>query len=87
MISLFKKTDGGVIYGKPTDRPPHYLREAVRKELNDFHSVLNGTPIAPDKEILFNGTAARTAVAIAEAALESKNKGVPVKVDKVVSYS
>lgn len=64
----------GLRHGKPTDRPPHYFRELFLKELRDFEAAIRLDPVSPYKEDMFDGTAALAGVAIADAAIESKEK-------------
>lgn len=77
LLALFKRTHGGSTYGKPTDRPPHYLTYAVAEELGYFNEVLGGRPVDELRKPLFDGSAARAAVAVAETALASRRTGVP----------
>ncbi|QOR70558.1 Gfo/Idh/MocA family oxidoreductase [Ruania alkalisoli] len=80
MQALFKDVDGGSTYGSPTDRPPLYLRRAVRDELACFIDVVTGFPIDDDKKMLFDGSAARASVQVAQAALQSLRDGAPAPV-------
>ncbi|PWL42404.1 MAG: gfo/Idh/MocA family oxidoreductase [Clostridiales bacterium] len=81
LSKLFKKTDGGIAYGKPTDKPPAYIAKAVSDELRDFHSVVCGAPVPERVKDLFDGSSARESVAIAAAALRSKESGQPARVE------
>lgn len=78
--ALFQRTHGGSTYGKPTDRPPAYLSKALADEFACFNAVLRGAEVTPLRKPLFDGSAARAAVAVAEAALESRRTGVTVDV-------
>lgn len=80
MLALFRATDGGSAYGSPTDRPPLYLQRAVQEELECFVDVLGGAPIQPDQRMLFDGSAARASVQVAEAALTSLRQGQRVTI-------
>lgn len=80
LLDLFKRTHGGSTYGKPTDRPPLYLYNALIDELTCFNNVLVGAPISPLRQPLFDGSAARAAVAVAETALASLQERVPLEI-------
>jgi len=75
MLDLFQACDGGSTYGSPTDRMRKYLWDAMQAELAYFNDVLLGRPIDEDKAMLFGGTAARSAISVASAALASKRTG------------
>lgn len=81
IFELFSKTDGGIHYAKPGDRPPAYIQVSLREELELFNSVINGASCPEDKKDLFDGTSAINSVTIAETALISKEKGTPIKID------
>lgn len=80
LVDLFQRTHGGSTYGRPTDRPPAYLRNALVDELKCFNDVLLGTDVSDLRKPLFDGSAARAAVAVAEAALASRDTGAMVDV-------
>ena len=81
MIQLFKKTDGGVTFGRPGDEPEPFLKQAVIDELTFFTNVLLGKPNIREKPELFGGEAALHAVKVAQACLLSKKCGYKVNVD------
>ncbi|NMA64664.1 MAG: Gfo/Idh/MocA family oxidoreductase [Clostridiaceae bacterium] len=81
IFELFSKTDGGIHYAKPGDRPPEYIQVSLREEIELFNSVINGASYPEDKKDLFDGTSAINSVAISEAALISKEKGMPIKIE------
>jgi predicted dehydrogenase len=80
IFELFSKTDGGIHYAKPGDRPPEYILVSLREELALFHAVISGKSFPEDKKDLLDGTSAINSVTIAEAALISKEKGLPVDI-------
>jgi len=80
LVRLFQRSDGGVVYGAPTDGIAKYLRDAAEAELVYFNNVLCGQPVDADKAMLFDGSAARASVAVASAALLSKRTGQPVAI-------
>lgn len=81
LLELFQKTDGGIAYGKPSERPPAYIAKAVSDELRDFHAVVCGAPVPERVRDLFDGSSARESVAIAAAALRSKSAGASAQVE------
>jgi predicted dehydrogenase len=80
LLDLFKRTHGGSTYGRPTDNPPLYLCRALVDELTCFNDALCGAGIDPLRKPLFDGSAARAAVAVAETGLLSMRQGVPLPV-------
>ena len=79
MIALFQRSDGGVVYGRPGQPLADYLYQAVKAELHNFNDVLLGKQIDEDKSDLFTGAAARASIEVAQAALQAKSTGQPVK--------
>lgn len=77
MVALFRRTDGGVTYGRPGEPLAEYLYQAVRSELAYFNEVLLGRPIDADKTDLFSGAAARASIEVAQGALEAMETGQP----------
>lgn len=78
--ALFARTDGGIAYGSPSERPPEYILVSLRKELALFCGVIEGEAIPEDKKDLFDGTSAINSVRIAQAGLEARNRGEAVRV-------
>lgn len=66
ICELFARTDGGISYGSPEERPPEYILVSLRKELELFLHVLNGGDIPEDKKDLFDGSSAVHSVQIAQ---------------------
>lgn len=79
--ALFRATDGGSTYGVPTDRPGAYVRRALTDEIACFVDVLQGAPVAEGQQMLFDGSAGRASVQVAEAALRSLRTGQRVVLD------
>lgn len=75
---LFQRTDGGISYGNPGERPPQYILSALRKELELFVQVIQGEAIPHGYEDLFDGTSAVRSVEIAQMGLRSRQEGRPV---------
>jgi predicted dehydrogenase len=68
---IYESMDGGVIYGNPALRPPLFLQNAMKAEMIYFRDVILGNPIEKNMRLLFDGTAARTSVSTASAAIRS----------------
>ena len=81
MINLFKKTDGGVTFGKPGQDAELFLAKAVKDELEFFNKVLMGKSKTNTKKELFGGYAALHAVKISSACLLSKKTKSRVRVE------
>ena len=81
MKNLFKKTDGGVTFGKPGQTAELFLATAIRDELQYFNNVLLKKSKATDKKELFGGTSALHAVKISSACLLSKKIRSRVRVN------
>lgn len=76
---LFMRTDGGISYGKPSERPPEYILVSLREELELFCRVIRGDSIPEGKRDLFDGTSAVNSVRIAQAGLKAREEGRIVK--------
>lgn len=66
ICELFARTDGGISYGSPEERPPQYILVSLRQELELFFNVLSGGEIPEDKKDLFDGSSAVRSVMIAQ---------------------
>ncbi len=75
---LFQRTDGGIAYGSPGERPPQYILTALRKELDLFLQAIRGEAIPEGYGDLFDGTSAIRSVEIAQMGLLSRREGRPV---------
>lgn len=71
---LFARTDGGISYGSPEERPPEYILVSLRKELELFLHVLSGGEIPEDKKDLFDGSSAVHSVMIAQMGLAARGR-------------
>lgn len=69
---LFARTDGGVAYGNPEQRPPAYILAALRQELAAFDRCVRTGAVDPAQADLFDGSSACNSVQIAEYALRSR---------------
>lgn len=72
---LFARTDGGIAYGNPDQRPPEYILVSLREELNAFRQAIVTGSIPDAQKDLFDGTSACRSVEIAQYALESRMCG------------
>lgn len=66
ICELFARTDGGISYGSPKERPPEYIRVSLRQELELFLHVIDGGEIPENKKDLFDGSSAVHSVMIAK---------------------
>jgi predicted dehydrogenase len=64
-------SDGGIAYGRDNAKLPGWLEHEMRKEMQYFHNVVKGGKIDEEFDMLFDGSAARSAVAAAENAMRS----------------
>ncbi len=81
MKNLFKKTDGGVTFGKPGQAAELFLAKAIRDELKFFNNVLLNKSKISEKKELFGGNSALHAVKISSACLLSKKVKSRVRVN------
>lgn len=79
--SSYVRADGGVAYGTASSRMPGWLANLIRKELGAFSEAVIGKPIQESLKPLFDGTAALSSIAAAEAAMVSlqQKKWIDIK--------
>ncbi|MFE5409472.1 Gfo/Idh/MocA family protein [Microbacterium sp. NPDC056569] len=78
----------GVTYGDPARRPPRWLRAAMADEIAYFHGLATGArAVDPALAPLTDGSAARAAIATAEALTRALSLGRSVRVDEVTGGS
>ncbi|NOU74216.1 gfo/Idh/MocA family oxidoreductase [Paenibacillus sp. LMG 31458] len=70
-VNGYRQMEGKIVYTSPTTRPPLFLRQPMRLEMTFFRDVIVGKPVDPEYVMLFDGTAARSSIAAAEAAMDS----------------
>ncbi len=72
--------DGAIMYGKPGRKPPLWLHGIMENEMTFFNSIMHGAPVEDEFRPLLNGSAARAAIATADAATVSllENRKVAV---------
>ncbi|MCY9656447.1 Gfo/Idh/MocA family oxidoreductase [Paenibacillus chondroitinus] len=67
----YQNVDGAVAYGTAASRMPSWLAALIEKEMSAFRNAVNGIPVGENVQMLFDGTAATTSIATAEAAMAS----------------
>lgn len=77
--------DGAIMYGRPGKKPPTWLTSIMRKEMAFFHGVMQGKEVTEEFAPLLNGSAARAAIATADACTLSLNEGRKVQVAEIVA--
>ncbi|MCU6712941.1 Gfo/Idh/MocA family oxidoreductase [Paenibacillus sp. J5C_2022] len=70
-METYQRKSGGVFYGTKDTALPLHLGKLMKKEISCFRDAILGWPIEKQYERLFNGSAARSSVATAEAAMNS----------------
>lgn len=76
--------DGAVLYGRPGKQPPPWLHGIMEMEMNYLHGVLQGKEVTEEFMPLLTGTAARAAIATADAATLSLKENRKVSVSEIV---
>lgn len=67
----YRKVDGGVAYGTAASQMPGWLSTVMKLEMEAFRDAVQGKEAEPGLGMLFDGSAGRSSIATAEAALES----------------
>ncbi|WP_068776591.1 Gfo/Idh/MocA family protein [Paenibacillus sp. FJAT-26967] len=75
--------DGAIMYGKPNMTPPMWLHSIMSKEMNYFHSIMQGAPVEEEFKPLLDGTAARASIATADALTLSIEEDRKVSVQEI----
>lgn len=75
--------DGAIMYGKPSATPPLWLSGIMRKEMVYFHGIMQGSPVEDEFKPLLDGTAARAAIATADALTLSLKEDRKVSVKEI----
>jgi predicted dehydrogenase len=78
-----KAGDGPIVYGDPSKKPPLWLQNIMRDELECFTAVLHGGEIEEEFTALFDGTAARAAIATADACTLSLAENRKVRIAEI----
>ncbi|WP_226036186.1 Gfo/Idh/MocA family protein [Aquibacillus saliphilus] len=82
---IYQELEGGIMYGDPKTKVPIWLDTIMKKELNYFHDVLLGLEVEEEFIPLLDGTAARAAVATADALTLSLKEDRKVSVDEIIA--
>lgn len=77
--------DGAVLYGKPGKKPPLWLHGIMEMEMEYFNGILHGEPVSEEFKPLLNGSAARAAIATADAATLSLRENRKVLVSEITN--
>jgi predicted dehydrogenase len=80
------ETDGAIMYGKPSHTPPRWLHSIMKKEMSYFHSIMQGAEVEEEFKPLLDGTAARAAIATADALTVSINEDRKVSVKEITEH-
>ena len=75
--------DGAIQYGYPGKKPPLWLHGIMKNEMKFFNNIMHGEEIPEEFAALMNGSAARSAIATADAATLSLRENRKVKVSEV----
>jgi predicted dehydrogenase len=78
-------TDGAVNYGAPRVTPPRWLTSSIEDEVAYFHALMRGASPTPEYRALTDGSAARDAIATADALTVSLVEGRKVDVAEILS--
>lgn len=75
--------DGAVMYGKPGKKPPMWLHGIMESEMAFFNDVMHGMTPSSEFQPLLDGSAARSAIATADAATLSLRENRKVDISEV----
>ena len=76
--------DGAIQYGHPGKLPPKWLHSIMKSEMNYFNGIMHGAQVPEEFAALMNGSAARAAIATADAATLSLREDRKVKISEVI---
>ncbi|MFX3631490.1 MAG: Gfo/Idh/MocA family protein [Candidatus Pristimantibacillus sp.] len=79
------EVDGAIMYGKPNVTPPLWLHGIMKEEMTYFHQIMQGAEVGEEFIPLLDGTAARAAIATADALTLSIQEDRKVSVSEVIS--
>lgn len=80
------EVDGAVMYGKPGRKPPLWLRGIMNNEMQYFNGIIHGNPVSKEFRPLLNGSAARAAIATADAATLSLRENRKVLISEITGH-
>ncbi|MFK7692481.1 Gfo/Idh/MocA family protein [Paenibacillus sp. HJGM_3] len=67
----YRQADRGIAYGRNATEMPDWLTALIRKEMTAFRDAVLGRPIPAPMQALFDGSAARSSIATAEASMRA----------------
>ena len=71
------------MYGKPGKKPPMWLHSIMKNEMKYFNEIMHGAAVDEEFKPLLNGSAARAAIATADALTLSVKENRKVKVAEI----
>lgn len=75
--------DGAIMYGKPGKKPPMWLQSIMKNEMKYFNEIMHGGEVSEEFKPLLTGSAARAAIATADALTLSITEDRKVKVAEI----
>lgn len=75
--------DGAIMYGKPGKKPPMWLHSIMKNEMKYFNEIMHGAAVDEEFKPLLNGSAARAAIATADALTLSVKENRKVRVAEI----
>lgn len=75
--------DGAIMYGRPGKKPPMWLHSIMKNEMEYFNKIMHGEPADDEFKPLLTGSAARAAIATADALTRSITEDRKVKVAEI----
>jgi predicted dehydrogenase len=82
---IYKGLDGGIMYGNPKSSVPLWLNTIMERELQLFHNTIKGGEIESEYQPLLDGSAAKEAIATADALTLSLEEDRKVSVGEIRS--
>jgi predicted dehydrogenase len=79
----YEQMDGGVNYGKPSQRPGIEFRRPMIMEMRCFLDAILQKPIEDQYKLLFDNTSARSSIRTAEAAMQSMKEDAWVQIKTI----
>ena len=75
--------DGAVLYGKPGKIPPMWLHGVMEMEMDHLDQIVHGGEVTDEFRPLLNGSAARAAIATADACTLSLREDRKVSISEI----
>lgn len=77
--------DGAIMYGKPGKTPPLWLQGIMEMEMEYLNNILHGAEVTEEFAPLLDGSAARAAIATADACTLSLKENRKVKISEITN--